>query len=283
MTSQGFCIFAQHNEHTDYARQAYALAISIKIQMPSSKVCLITNVDVGESMRKVFDHVLDIPGNDEAKGQDWKIQNRYKIYQCTPFERTIILDADMLLLNNINHWWEFFKNYNMYFPSEVENYRGELGENNFYRKTFTSNDLPNLYCGMHYYRRCRENYQFVDLLSQIVKNYKLFYSKYTSIDQQTWCSMDVSVALASKLLGITKNITSKQHPSITFTHMKEHLQNWQHVPKHWMDKVNVYFDDQINIKIGNFSQYGLLHYVQKEFLSDDLLKILEKNYCESIK
>ena len=279
MISQGFCIFAQHNNRTDYVRQAYALAMSIKIQMPSSKVCLITNVDVSASMRKVFDHVLDIPGNDEAVDQDWKIQNRYKIYQCTPFERSIILDADMLLLNNINYWWDFLKNYDMYFPSQVENYRGELCENNFYRKTFTSNDLPNLYCGMHYYHRCKQNDRFIDLLSNIVKNHKLFYEKFTPNNQQKWCSMDVSVALTSKLLGTTKKTTSK-HPSITFTHMKEHLQNWQHVPDHWMEKVNVYFDDQLNIKIGNFSQYGLLHYVQDEFLSDDLLKVIEKNYYE---
>ena len=81
MTSQGFCIFAQHNDSTDYARQAYALAMSIKIQMPTSKVCLITNSNITPSMHKVFDYVLDIPGNDEAADQDWKIQNRYKIYQ----------------------------------------------------------------------------------------------------------------------------------------------------------------------------------------------------------
>ena len=43
MTTQGFCIFAQHNKNTDYAKQAYALAMSIKIQMPNSKVCLITH------------------------------------------------------------------------------------------------------------------------------------------------------------------------------------------------------------------------------------------------
>ena len=282
MTSQGFCIFAQHNDSTDYARQAYALAMSIKIQMPTSKVCLITNSNITPSMHKVFDYVLDIPGNDEAADQDWKIQNRYKIYQCTPFERTIILDADMLLLSDISYWWNYLKNYPMYFPSQVENYRGESCESDFYRKTFTHNDLPNLYCGMHYYHHNKENYKFVDLLSHIVKNPNLFYKEFTPKDQQTWCSMDVSVALASKILGVTGKITSK-HPSITFTHMKPHLQNWDYVPNNWLEKVNVYFDAQMNIKICNFSQTGLLHYVEDEFLINDLLKNIEKKYYERVK
>jgi hypothetical protein len=281
MTTQGFCIFAQHNKSTDYAKQAYALAMSIKIQMPNSKVCLITNANINKSISKVFDHVLDIPGNDEAADQDWKIQNRYKIYQCTPFERSIILDADMLVLSDISHWWKFLQNYNMYFTSTVKNYRDEYVNNDFYRKTFTDNDLPNLYCGVHYYNRCRENFKFVDLLANIVRNHNIFYSKFTSKNQQTWCSMDVSVSLASKILNLTSKITSTDS-FITFTHMKPHLQNWSTVPNHWMEKVNVYFDSNMNIKIDNFRQQGILHYVENQFLTDDLLKIIEKKYFERI-
>jgi hypothetical protein len=281
MTAQGFCIFAQHNKNTDYAKQAYALAMSIKIQMPNSKVCLITNANINKSISKVFDHVLDIPGNDEAADQDWKIQNRYKIYQCTPFERSIILDADMLVLSDISHWWKFLQNYHMYFTSTVKNYRDEYVSSDFYRKTFVENDLPNLYCGVHYYHRCRENFKFLDLLTNIVRNHNIFYSKFTPKNQQTWCSMDVSVSLASKILNLTSKITST-NSFITFTHMKPHLQNWSTVPNNWMEKVNVYFDSSMQIKIDNFRQQGVLHYVENEFLTDDLLKIIEKKYFERI-
>ena len=64
--------------------------------------------------------------------------------------------------------------------------------------------------------------------------------------------------------------------------MKPHLQNWSTVPNHWMEKVNVYFDSNMNIKIDNFRQQGILHYVENQFLTDDLLKIIEKKYFERI-
>ena len=69
-------------------------------------------------------------------------------------------------------------------------------------------------------------------------------------------------------------------PYITFTHMKPYIQNWQHPTEHWMKKVNVYFDSQCRIKIDNFMQQGLLHYVESEFLHKDLLNNLERRYNE---
>jgi len=280
MIEQGFCVFAQQNAQVDYVRQAHALAMSIKTHMPHSKVCLITNVNITKTVSSVFDHVVDIPGMDEAVDQDWKIQNRYKIYTATPFKHSIILDADMLVLNDISHWWKFLKNYKMYFTSAVKNYRDEFNHSDHYRKTFTSNGLPNLYCGVHYYQRCKENDQFVELLRDIVRNHTLFYDKFTPKHTQKWCSMDVSVALASKLLGITEKITSRV-PYVTFTHMKPHLQDWKTVPDHWMKKVNVYHNMGGHIKIDNFRQRGVLHYVENEFLTDELFATIEKNYYES--
>lgn len=277
LESRGYCIFAQKNNQVDYVRQAYALALSIKTYMPLSQVCLITNVDVPAHMKKLFDHIVDIPGDDDAVNSEWKIENRYKIYQATPYEHSIILDADMLVCSDISHWWDFLKNFDLFFTTQVRTYRNEIANSTYYRKTFKNNQLPNLYCGMHYYKKCRNNGDFLGLLKQIVLNYKLFYEKYTPNNTQTWCSMDVSVAIASKLLGITEKITSKV-PYIGFTHMKPQSQGWEHTPDHWMEKVNIYYDSEKRIKLGNFLQQGILHYVEPEFLSEQLMNQLEKNY-----
>jgi hypothetical protein len=279
MHSKGFVIFAQENSKVDYLRQAYALALSIKNHMLGSKTCLITNINVPEHMSHVFDYILDIPGEDLAKDTDWKIHNRCKIYDATPFDQSIILDADMLICSDISHWWNFLTNFNLFFTNHVMTYRNELINDLYYRKTFIKNQLPNLYCGMHYYQKCKANKPFVDLLKQIIENYEKTYDKILTFDSQAWCSMDVCVSLAAKMLNITDKITSRV-PYITFTHMKPHIQNWQHPTDHWMKKVNVYFDTQCSIKIDNFMQQGILHYVEPEFLSQGLLENLERIYHE---
>lgn len=279
MSNKGFVIFAQQNSKVDYLRQAYALSLSIKNHMQGSKVCLITNINVPTHMSYAFDYVLDIPGEDLAMHADWKIHNRCKIYDITPFDKSIILDADMLVCSDISHWWNFLEHFNLFFTNHVMTYRNELVNDLYYRKTFIKNQLPNLYCGMHYYQKCQANIPFVDLLDKIVRNYEAIHQKFLTPDSQTWCSMDVSVSLAAKMLGITDKVTSRV-PYITFTHMKPYIQNWQHPTEHWMKKINVYFDSQCRIKIDNFMQQGLLHYVESEFLHKDLLNNLERRYNE---
>jgi len=277
---RGYCIFVQKHSDVDYLKQAYALGISIKTHMPDSKIFLMTNLKIPSYMQGIFDIVGDIPGSDLSAGSDWKVENRYKLYDCTPFEESIILDADMLVCGDISHWWKFLRNFNFFFTSAVHDYRGDTITSNYYRATFIENTLPNLYCGVHYYKRSPANRTFVKLIKDVVCNYKEYSEVFCPNKKQRWVSMDVSVSIAAKILGLHPQITSTV-PYITFTHMKPHLQGWDNVPAHWMEKINVCCDDKANIKLGNFAQKGILHYVEPEFLTPDLLLKLESRYHAS--
>ena len=35
--------------------------------------------------------------------------------RCYPFDETIVLDADMLVLEDITHWWKALSNYELYY------------------------------------------------------------------------------------------------------------------------------------------------------------------------
>jgi len=102
---KGFCILAQNNSSTDYVRQAYALALSIHKFNNDQKVTIITNDIVPEKYKSVFDQIVPIPWTDQAEGKDWKIENRWKVYHASPYEYTIVMDADMIVTHNIEHWW----------------------------------------------------------------------------------------------------------------------------------------------------------------------------------
>ena len=55
--------------------------------------------------------------------------------------------------------------------------------------------------------------------------------------------------------------------------MKPHAQHWENIPEKWTDYLDVYLDE--HIYLGNFTQKGVLHYVEDEFLTDDLLEHLK--------
>ena len=272
--SDGFCLLAQNNSEVDYIKQAYALAVSIHKFNKDQNVSLITNDEVPEEYKSVFDKIISIPWTDQAKGSDWKIENRWKVYHASPYDHTIVMDVDMLVLHDVTHWWQELKKRNLFFVSNVKNYRNENVTTRFYRKTWDENNLPNLYSAFYYFKKSDEAHEFFKLLEIIMINWELFYGRYAGNYYQKWCSMDLSCSIASKILDNTLDIT-EPNSFITFTHMKPHCQSWHEVPSKWTTVLGGYLTKDKTLMIGNFLQRNILHYVEPEFLTDRLITRLE--------
>lgn len=272
--NRGFCLLAQNNSKTDYVRQAYALALSLHRYNKDQKISLITNDPVPQKWQKVFDKIVPIPWTDSAADSEWKIENRWKVYHASPYDETIVLEADMLITSNIEHWWTELSKRDLFFVSNVYTYRDELVISNHYRKTFVANELPNLYSALHYFKKGKTSKEFYALLEVIVNNWALFYSKYASEEYQKWCSIDLCAAIASKILGNKQEITDP-NSYITFVHMKPRVQKWQIAPEFWTKAIGKYYTDEGKLFLGNYLQTKVLHYVEDEFLTDNIIEKLE--------
>jgi hypothetical protein len=272
--SNGICLVAQNNNTTDYIRQAYALALSVLANSPRTNVSLITNDDVNPTYQKVFDKIIPIPWGDSAKNNQWKIDNRWKVYHVTPYENTVVMDVDMLVLDNISTiWQDFKKSPSLLFTKNVKTYRNELITSRYYRRAFDSNNLPNAYSGLYQFSKSDETKTFFVLLDVIMKNWQTFYNKFAPNSRQDWCSVDLSVAIALKILDMQGYYLDKS--LLTFTHMKSRLQNLNNPPVKWTDALSVDFGDN-GLYINGYKQSSVLHYVEDEFLTNNMLAWLEE-------
>ncbi len=267
-------VFVAQNSKDNYVRQAYALALSIKKRNRIYKeTCLVTNDTVPDEYKHAFDHIVPIPWGDDAEGAAWKIENRWKVIHASPFVENIVYDTDMLLLNSNDHWWKYLEQKDLFFTSNVTDYRGNVVNNDHYRKTFTDNNLVNVYSGAFYFKKTDRTYEFFKWLEIIVDQWRSFYPTHLKKSPQTFCSVDVSAALALKFMDCEHEfVTNSLIPS--FTHMKPAIQGWNEVPVKWTSFVNYFFDEKGNLKVGNFQQHGLFHYVEDEFLTDDIINKL---------
>ena len=265
--TRGIVMLAQNTLDEDYVKQAYLCALSILATNPGTKISLITDDNVDHVYKKAFDKIIGIPWGDAAVYPDWKVENRWKIYHVSPYDETIVLDTDMLVLQNISGWWEYLKNYEVFFTSNVLTYRGKLVTDDFYRKTFTENNLPNLYSGFHYFKKTKFSHEFFSYLQVVVENWEKFYDLYLEYRKPPRVSIDVAAAIVCKMLNCEEKITSKNN-HITFTHMKPRCQDWTRLSPRWQDRVNVYLRDDLILKIGNYRQTGIFHYTEKEFVTE---------------
>lgn len=276
--TKGYLILAQNNKD-DYVKMAYVAAMSIKLtQKEINNVTLVTDVPdaVPEHYKKVFDQILPILWYDDALDSDWKIENRWKLYHMTPYDETVVIDADMLFLSDVSHWWKYLtENHEMMITDKVFTYRNELITTSRYRKAFIDNSLPNCYSAFTYFKKCDLAKMFWKIVEVIVKDWQVFYQKYIKESRPGHLSIDIVFSLAVKILGIEDQVFSSfDYPS--FIHMKSYDQNWKNASPDWTEHAGIYMNEQCQLKIGNYQQTGIFHYTEKKFLNNDITMKYEK-------
>lgn len=271
----GYLIVVAEHETVDYLKLAYGLALSIKNTQREGydKVALVINdkskVDSLTSPW-VFDHVIEWNQETFWDGRSW-------MDQLTPFEHTVCLDADMLFTRDYSHWIEYFiDNAELYVANKSYTYRGELVNDTFYRKTFIRNNLPNLYSMWTFFKKDSEvAREFFDLGREIIKNPVEFSNIFLSEYKPKVLGTDEAFALSAKILDITDEIAYPlEFPRLV--HMKPMIQNWPWPADTWSDHVGFYLNKNGQVKIGNYQQHDILHYVEKDKIDNEMISILEE-------
>ncbi len=271
----GYLLIVAGHPDVDYLRLAYALALSIKnTQRPGyDQVALvIDNADDVKQLKSswVFDHVIEWRQETYWDGRSW-------MDKLTPFENTVCLDVDMLFTRDYSHWVDYFiENSELYVANKSYTYRGELVEDDFYRRAFTKNKLPNLYSFYTFFKKDSDLARdFFELGRHIIKNPTEFSNNFLTELKPKVVGTDEAFALAAKILDISDQIAyDLEFPRVV--HMKPMVQNWPGPATLCSDHVGFYLNRNGKIKIGNYEQHDIVHYVEKDKIDDEMINILEE-------
>ena len=273
--SKGFLIFAQNTDSVDYLEQAYALALSIKYsQTAVASVSIVTSDKVPKKYKSVFDKIIPIPWTDKHANSRYATEHRWKLYHVSPYEETIVLDADMLMLEDISTWWDYCGNYDLKICSRIKNYKLDVVRDTFHRKTFIANQLNEPYIALHYFKKSNTAHEFYKTLEFVCNNWEWCWDKFAPVEYQNTCSLDLATAVAIEILMCHDTIFDKHSP-LEFIHMKAHLQGWDNHSENWQDTVSSVLNTKGDLVVGNIKQSKLFHYIEKDFITPVFLKRLE--------
>ena len=282
--SKGYLVIAQNSGDLDYIRMAYALCLSIKNTQSvvnEFAIAVEEGTAIPDHYAEVFDHVITIPWMDHAKHEGWKIHNKWKYFYMTPFDETVVLDTDMIFTADISYWWDALLSKDFWFTTNVRTYKNEIINDDTYRKTFTSNKLPNVYTAFMYFRKSTLAAEIFKMTEIIFNNWEKFYYEFLDENRPKHLSGDVAFSLAVKILGVEHECTSTAMTELpTFVHMKSYLQNIprSHISDDWTNNIPCYFNNNGELKVGNFKQIVPFHYHIKSWLTDDVVNKLEGLY-----
>lgn len=270
----GYLIVISENAEADYLRMAYALALSIKNTQKQGydKVALVIDTKKRlEAIKSpwVFDKVIEWSDQAGWDGRSW-------MDKLSPWQHTVCLDADMLFTTDYSHWIDYFvENCELYIPAVAYTYRGDVITNDFYRKSFTANNVPNLYSFYTFFKKhSTQADEFFNLGRFIIKHPTEFKNVFLTKRKPAVVGTDEAFALSAKLLNISDAISYPlQFPRVV--HMKPMVQDWPWDSEKWTYQIGFYLNTLGNLKIGNFRQNDIFHYVEKDLITDEMISILE--------
>jgi hypothetical protein len=241
--NKGFVIMAQ-NTSVDYVACAETLKKSILRVMPDSNVTIIT----------------ELPYKLEGFANDWQV------YDASPYEYTIKLEADMIVPASIEHWWDMLKDRDVVISSTIRNYKGEISNVRAYRKFIDDNNLPDVYNAITYFKKSDFAKDFFNTVKNIFENWEE-YKKILKCNVDEEASTDWVYSIACHIMGVEN--TTMNLPGMSMVHMKQYINNT--MVDDWTKELVIEYTNPI--RIATFPQMYPFHYYIKDFCST-----LDKNY-----
>lgn len=264
--SKGFVWIAQNNSNTDYMSLSVRLAKNIKSICRNNNVCVITDhkTKVPEG---VFDHVVVLK-EDDAENDDDKFSNEYKVFQLSPFTHTIKLEADLLIPKNIDWWWNFLCRHDQVFSYHCRDYQDNIITRSPYRKLNQKNLLPDVYNGLHYFRRSSRAFEFYTICESIIKNWNYVKENILKNCHENCPTTDTVYALASKIQDPLEKYSVK-YEWFNFIHGKLGVQ--QSLPKN-VDLYNFMSPYIVNdtVYLGGNRINRIWHYCEPKNILEEL-------------
>ena len=251
---RGYLITAQHSESIDYIGCAIQLAQSLRQFHPDAKIALLT--DCTPARVDQFDYYVNFahPLSDNPYANDWQV------FEASPFRQTIKLEADMVIASEIDHWWTMLEHRDMVISTGARDFYDQPATSRYYRKVFDTNNLPDVYNAITYWRLSLTAQEFFQLVRSIFERWAEYKTLLKFPDDTP--STDLVYAMAAQIMGPERvTLPFATYPRIV--HMKKHM-----IPTQSQDWTQELTWESDPLRINTVAQWGAVHYHVKDWRYD---------------
>lgn len=244
---QGYVCVAVNTDGVDYVAMAQRLFESLRRWHPEARTCLITDQEIAAPE---FDHVRILAPQENPYAND------SQAFRLTPFRETIKLEADMLIVGPIDHWWTMLRHRDLVISTGCRDWHGRASKERFYRRVIDENHLPDVYNAVTYWRLSQTSQQFYQLIRDIFADWPSIKSLLKFPEDQP--STDVVYAIAAQVMG-PESVTMPFASYPQITHMRSRIAGTAGA---WHKEL-VWEYNAGHLRIESMPQWGAFHYHEK--------------------
>ncbi|MGW8724787.1 hypothetical protein ACWGNF_01980 [Streptomyces sp. NPDC055808] len=277
---RGYLTHAFNHSGSDYLRMAYCLALSLRLTQSTVtglSVIVPESQDFPARYRDAFDHVIAIPDVRPAfVDRSWRVDNYVRMYDLSPYEESVTVDADTLFFDDVSPWWDVMAEADIVGGTAVT-YREEPIAHNPLRKELYRIGLPDLHNGFFYFRRGPVAERLFATMSGYLKDWEGTCARHFGRPDVPFSS-DSALLLAIRDNGLEAVVGGPRPGTPHFVHMKACVQGWPGVPesaREWRPYVSYGFDDRLALRIDGTRIGAPFHYHVRDFITEELLVAYE--------
>ena len=249
LAERGYLIPAIDSESIDYLGCAIQLAKSIRQWHPGVNISVLT---VKRCSDPVFDHVIPLPYGDlGGYANDWQV------FHASPYRQTIKLEADMVIASPIDHWWDMLQHRDLVISTGARDFYDQPVNSRYYRKAFDTNNLPDVYNAITYWRVSQIAKEFFQLVRNIFENWAEYKTLLKFPDDVP--STDLVYAMAAHIIGPElTTMPFANYPKIV--HMRRHM-----IPTQTPNWTQELVWESNPLRFNTVAQWGAVHYHIKDW------------------
>jgi len=252
--TKGYVVLAQNTSTTNYVECAEALAISLKVANPNADITLISN---DNSDCSAFNQLVKLPYGDLAPDSDWKLINDWQVFDASPYDYTIKLEADMYIPMNMDHFFTKFSNVNVNVCNTITDYKGNVSTVKAYRKFITDNDLPDVYNALTYFDKSDYSKQFFQIVRDVFENWDR-YKQIFICNVDELITTDWAYSIACHIMGVEQTTSID---GFKMAHLKQYINDT--FTDDWTQELVCEYGNPLRIQ--SIPQWNPVHYYVKDF------------------
>ena len=253
-SERGYLIVAQNIGTIDYVACATQLARSIRHFHPAAELCLLTDAKSLDSDLFNYHRTFTSPPSANPYANDWQA------FGASPFRQTIKLEADMIIASEIDHWWDMLQHRDVVISTGARDFYDRSAQHRFYRKIFDTNNLPDVYNAVTYWRLSETAQEFFGLVRRIFEHWSEYKTLLKFPDEVP--STDLVYAMAAQIIG-PELVTMPFATYPRIVHMKRHM-----IPTQSQDWTQEITWESNPLRINTVAQWGAVHYHVKDWRYD---------------
>ena len=249
---RGYIIPAFNVGRVDYVDCARNLAKTLLHHHPAARICLLTNEKYAADQHLfAYTHIVEDVNQTNPYANDWLV------FHHTPFRQTIKLEADMMVASAVDHWWTLFEHRDVVISQGCRTFYDTPGTSRKYRQIFDTNNLPDVYNAITYWRLSSTAQYFFNLVREIFTNWESY--KILLKFPEDVPSTDVVYAMAAQIMGPEQVTLPPEHgPQIV--HMKPGMSPF--TAQRWTNELVWEFEP---FRIQTVAQWGFVHLNVKDW------------------